>query len=89
MKVWIIERKEDGETFINMFSSQRKYLNAFKKYIRQFRTEFKDYITDIHEQESHDIPLSTYELHIKDYFGKPYHIEMYGYAGEMDNEKYQ
>ena len=89
MKVWIIERKETEGTFMNVFSSQRKYLNAFKKYIRQFRTEFKDYITDISEQESHDIPLSTYELHIKDYCGKPYHIEMYGYAGEMDNENYQ
>lgn len=89
MNVWIIERKEDGETFINVFSSRRKYFNAFKKYIRQFRTDFKDYITNMSVQESHDIPLSTYELHIKDYLGKPYHIEMYGYVGKMDDEKYQ
>ena len=89
MNVWIIERVENGETFLNVFSSRRKYLNAFKKYIRGFRTYFKDYITNISEQETHYIPLSTYKLHIKDYFGKPYHIEMYCYTGEVDSENYQ
>ena len=89
MNFWTIERVENGETFINVFSSRRKYLNAFKKYIRQFRADFGDYITNISEQESHDIPLSTYELHVKNYLGKPYHIEMYGYVGKMDSENYQ
>ena len=89
MDIWVIERVEDGETFINVFSSRRKYLNAFKKYIREFRNYYKDYITNISEQEVHDIPLSTYELLIKGYFDRPLRIEMYGYVGKMDNENYQ
>ena len=89
MNIWVIERVEDGETFINAFSSRRKYLNAFKKYIREFRTDFKDYITDVSEQEVHEIPLKTYELHIKDYLGKPYHIGMYGYVVKVNEEKHQ